>query len=79
VSHPHYLPDFTAGDFFFNPWMKQDLKVRLLLTLQRFNENHWRLLTASALKILDNVSSSGSNTGIAASSHGGSTLKRAKV
>jgi len=38
---------------------------------QRFNENHWWPLTASPLKILDNVYSIGSSTGIAASSHVG--------
>jgi hypothetical protein len=36
-------------------------------------------LTAFLLKILDNVSSSGSIAGIAASSHRGSTLKGTKV
>ena len=48
--------------------------------LQRFNENRWRPFTAFLLKILDNVSSSGSIAGIAASSHwGGSTLKGTEV
>ena len=46
-----------------------------MLTLQRFNENRWRPLKAFLLKILDNVSSSGSIGGIAASSHRGCTLK----
>ena len=50
-----------------------------MLTLQRFNENRWRPLTAFLLKILDNVSSSGSGAGIVASSHRGSTLKGTKV
>jgi hypothetical protein len=40
-----------------------------MLTLQGFNENRWRPLTAFQLKILDNVSSSGCGAGIAASSH----------
>jgi hypothetical protein len=42
---------------------------------QRFNENRWRPLTAFPLKILDNVSSSESGAGIAASGQWGSTLK----
>jgi len=40
------------------------------LMLQRFNKNCWWPLTAFPLKILDNVASSGSSTGITASSHG---------
>jgi hypothetical protein len=59
--------------------MKQVLKERLLLTMQRFNENLWRPLTAFPLTILDKVSSRGSTAGIAASSHRGSTLKGTKV
>jgi hypothetical protein len=47
--------------------------------LQRFNENCWWPLREFLLKILDNVSSSGSIAGIAASSHRGSTLKGTKV
>jgi hypothetical protein len=50
-----------------------------VLTLQRFSENHLRPLTAFLLKVLDNVSSSGSIAGIAASNQRGSTLKGAKV
>jgi hypothetical protein len=50
-----------------------------MLTLQRFNENHWLPLTAFLLKILDSVSSSGSGAGIAARSHRGSALKGTKV
>jgi hypothetical protein len=50
-----------------------------VLTLQRFNENRSWPSTAFLLKNLDNVSSSGSVAGIAASSHRGSTLKGAKV
>ena len=50
-----------------------------MLKSQRFNENCWRPLTAIPLKTLDNVSSSGSGAGIAASSHRGSTLKGTKV
>ena len=46
---------------------------------QRFNENRWRPLKALPPIILDNVSSSGSGGGIAASSHSGSTLKGTKV
>jgi hypothetical protein len=46
---------------------------------QRFSENRWQPLTAFLLKILDNVSSSGSGTGIATSSHRGSSLKVANV
>jgi len=51
-------------------------KGGILLMLQRFNENCWQPLTAFPLKILDNVSSSGSGAGIVASSHRWSTLKR---
>jgi hypothetical protein len=50
-----------------------------VLTLQRFNKNHWRPLTSFLLKISDNVSSSGGIAGIAASSHRGSTWKGTKV
>jgi hypothetical protein len=39
------------------------------LTLQKFNKNRWRLLTALPLKILDNISGIGSGAGIAVSSH----------
>jgi hypothetical protein len=39
--------------------------------LQRFNKNHWWAVTASPLKNLDNVSSSGSDAEIIASSHRG--------
>jgi hypothetical protein len=46
-------------------------KGGILLMFQRLNENHWWPLTAFLLKILDNVSSSGSGSGIAASSHWG--------
>ena len=49
-----------------------------MLTLQRFEENRWRPLTAFVLKILDNVSSSGSVAGIAAYSHRGGTLRGTK-
>ena len=47
--------------------------------LQRFNENYWWPLTIFPLKILNNVSRSGSGDGIIASSHRGSTLKGTKV
>jgi hypothetical protein len=50
-----------------------------LLTLQRFNESHWRPLTAFLLKILDSVSSSKRGAGVAASSHRASTLKGNEV
>jgi len=54
-------------------------KEGVLLTLQRFNENRWRPLTEFLLKTLDNVSSNGRGTRIAASSHRGSSLKGTKV
>jgi hypothetical protein len=47
--------------------------------LQRFHENCWRPLAAFPLKILDNVSSSGSDAGITASSQRGRTPKGTKV
>jgi hypothetical protein len=47
--------------------------------LQKFNENRWWPLTESLLKILDNVSSSGSIAGIAGSSHRGRNLKSTEV
>jgi len=50
-----------------------------LVTLQRYYKNHWEPLTALPLKILDNVSSSGSGTEIVASSHRGTISKKAKV
>ena len=55
--------------------MKQESKQRCFADIAQVNENHWQPLTASLLKILDNVYSTGSSTGIAASSHRGSTLK----
>jgi len=54
-EHNHY--------FVFN--QKEDV----LLTMRRFNKNHWR----PSLKILHNVPSIGSGAGIAASSRRGST------
>ena len=51
----------------------------VVLMLHRFNENRWRPLTAFLMKILDNVPSSGSSTGIAACNHRGSALKGTKV
>jgi hypothetical protein len=54
-------------------------KEVVLLKLQRFNENHWRPSTAFLMKTLDNVTSNGKGTQIAASSHRGSSLKRTKV
>ena len=54
-------------------------KGGIVLTFQRFNENHWWPLKAFWLKILDNVSSSGSGAGIVASNHRGRTLKGTKV
>ena len=47
--------------------------------LQRISDNCWRPLTAFLLKILDNVSSSGSSAGITASNHRGSTLEGTEV
>jgi hypothetical protein len=49
------------------------------MQLQRFNKNRWWPLTAFLLKILDNVSSSGSGAGFGATSHRGITLKGTKV
>jgi hypothetical protein len=54
-------------------------KEGVLLMLQRFKENRWRPSTAFLLKTLDNVSSNGRGTWIAASSHSGSSLKGTKV
>jgi len=48
--------------------MNQNLELRRFDQLQRFNENFWWLLTAFALKILDNVSCSRSGPEIAAPS-----------
>lgn len=50
-----------------------------MVTLQRFNNSHWRPLTAFSLEILDSVCSSESGAGIAASSHRGSPLKGTDV
>jgi len=54
-------------------------RAGVLSTLQKFNENRCRPLTAFLLKILDNVSSSGSSAGIAAPSHRGSVFKGNKI
>jgi len=74
VFHPPTCPISLLVTLFY-PWMKQDLKGRLLLMLQTFSNNRWQSWTASPLNILDNVSSSG----ITASSDRWSTLKGAKV
>jgi hypothetical protein len=79
VSHHPYSPYLAPCDFFCTHSWSRFWKGGVLLTLQRFNENRRQPLTAFLLKILDNVSSSGSIAGIAASSHRGSTLKRTKV
>jgi hypothetical protein len=50
-----------------------------LLMLRGFSENRWQPLIVFLLKILDNVSSSGSSAGIAASSHSRSAMERNKV
>jgi hypothetical protein len=47
--------------------------------LHRSNKNCWWPLAAFSLKILDDVSSSGSGAGIAAYSHRGSNLKGTEV
>ena len=47
--------------------------------MQRFNKNRWQPFTAFPLKVLDDVSSNGNGTGIAASSHGGSASKGTRV
>jgi hypothetical protein len=54
-------------------------KGGVLLTLQRFNENRWRPLTAFMLKILDKVSSDGRGAEIAVSSHRGSSAKGTEI
>ena len=79
VSHPLYSPDLASCDFFCTHGWSRFWNGGVLLTLQRFNENRWRSLTAFLLKILDKVSRSGSIAGIAASSHRGSTLKGTKI
>jgi len=50
-------------------------KEGVLLMLQTFNDNNLWPSTAFVLKMLDNVSSNGRGTRIAASSHRGSSLK----
>jgi hypothetical protein len=57
--------------------MNRDLTGRALNSLQNCIYNV--PLTAFPLKILENVSSSGSGGGIAASNHRGTTLKGTKV
>ena len=54
-------------------------KGGVLLTLQRFSENLCRPLAAFMLKILDNVSSSERDAGIAASSSRESSSKGTTV
>ena len=48
------------------------------MTWQRFSDSHWQYVAAFLLKVLDNVTSSGSGTWITASSHMGSNLKGLK-
>jgi hypothetical protein len=50
-----------------------------MLMLQKFKANRWPPLTEFLLKILDNVSSSGSGAEIPACSHRAGTLKEVKV
>jgi hypothetical protein len=79
VSHHPYSPDLTPCDFLFTHGWSRFWNGGVVLTLQRFSENHWRPLTAFLFKVSENVFSNGSISGIAASIHRGSTLKETKV
>jgi hypothetical protein len=59
--------------------MNQDLKQKHFAYITEVQRESLAALTAFPLKILDNVSSSGSGAGVGAASHRGSTLKGAKV
>ena len=78
--HPHpptRLTSLLATSFCSQGWI-WIWKRGILLTWQRFSENHLQYVTAFPLKVLDNVSSIGSSAWITASSHRGSTLKGLK-
>ena len=71
---------WSLRPYFFVPRDESDIwKAGVLPVLQSFKENHWRPLTAFLLKILNDVSSSGSNAGIPTTSHRVSALKGTKV
>jgi len=74
------VPTWLFATFYFcvQVWIKIS-KLGVLPTLQDFNENHWRPLTAFPFKVLDNVSSIGSGDGMVASSQSGTILKGTEV
>jgi len=79
MSQPLLVHHCSSRLYFF-AGMNRDLqKGGVLLTSQRFKEDHWRPLIAFPLQILDIVSSSRSCAGIVAYSHRGSTLKVTKL
>jgi len=59
--------------------MNQDLKGRRFADFAEVQRESLAALGSISVEVLDNVSSSGSGAGIAASSHRGSTLKGTKV
>jgi hypothetical protein len=63
----------------YNHYFVFSQKEGVLLTLQGVNENRWRPSTVFPLKTLDNVSSNGRGTRIAASSRRDSSLKGTNV
>jgi len=78
VSHlPTHLTSLFA--ILLSPRMNQDLKGRRFADTAEVQWESMATLAAFPLKILDNVSSSGSSTGIIASNHRGNTLKMTKV
>jgi hypothetical protein len=75
VSHHPYSPDLTPCNIFLYPQMKQVLKWRHFANVAEIQRDSLWPLAAFLLRILDNISSSGSIAGITASSHRGGTLK----
>ena len=78
VSPPH-SPDIPSCDFFLSSRMKQDLKGRHFANIEKVQQELLVALDSIPLKILDNVTSSGSSARIAASSYRASTWKGTKV
>ena len=79
VSHTPYSPDLAPCYFSLFPGMNKDLKWRRFVDVAEVQRESLTAPTAFPLKILDNVSSTGSGVEIAASSRRRSTSKGTKV
>jgi hypothetical protein len=75
---PHPPSDLAACDFLLFPGMNLDLKARNFTDMAEVQRESLAVRDSISIKVLDNVSSSESSTGINSSSHKGSTLKGLK-